>query len=192
MFGPEHPRLSGLGGLGAGTTGLDTALPGFGAFGTTGAPCFNQSSSAYVRIAGLIRTRREYPVLRYGRQYLRQVSNFGAPFSSSGSGELIAWSRILDDEEVLCIVNGHGLEPRGGDVVVDANLNAVSAPGHPWGGTAPVFTVIANSAQSAAGASYTGSHFVGEHIAVLKRDNCLYVSIRNVGPSEVVLLTNRH
>ena len=28
-------------------------------------------------------------------------------------GELIAWSRILDDEEALCIVNGHGAEYRG-------------------------------------------------------------------------------
>jgi hypothetical protein len=25
-------------------------------------------------------------------------------------GELIAWSRILDDEETLCIVNGHGAQ----------------------------------------------------------------------------------
>jgi hypothetical protein len=33
----------------------------------------------------------------------------------------------LDDEEALCIVNGHGNEVRGGDVVVDINLNSSSA-----------------------------------------------------------------
>jgi glycosidase len=192
MFGPEHPRLGGLGGLGAGTTGLDTALPGFGAFGTTGAHCFNRSSPAYVRIAGLIRTRNAYPVLRYGRQYLRQISNFGAPFSFSSAGEVIAWSRILDDEEVLCIVNGHGSQPRGADVLVDSDLNEASAPGTPWAGAAPFFTVVANSAEIAAGSSYAGSHGVGQQITVLKRDNCLYVSIRDLGPSEVLVLTNRH
>src|SRR5215813_12331458 len=63
----------------------------------------------------------------------------------ASSGELIAWSRILDDEEALCIINGHGSESRGADILVDANLNASAAPGNPWEGSAPFFTVIANS-----------------------------------------------
>lgn len=191
MFGPEYPRLAGLAGLAAGATGLDTKIPGFGAFGTTGTHCFNPSAPAYVRIAGLIRTRNEYPVLRYGRQYQRQISNSNASFSFSSAGQLIAWSRILDDEEILCIVNGNGTESQGADVLVDANLNVPLAPGKPWGGSAPFFTVIANSAQIAAGSSYSGSHPTGERIDVQKRGSCLYVSIRDVKPSEVVVLTNR-
>jgi glycosidase len=191
MFGPEHPRLSGLAGLAAGATGLDIAIPGFGPFGTTGAHCFNPSAPAYVRIAGLIQTRNAYPVLRYGRQYQRQTSNFEAPFSFPGAGELIAWSRILDDEEALCIVNGHGSESRGADILVDANLNTSSAPGNPWAGSAPFFTVIANSSQIAAGPAYAGSHPVGEQVPAQNRGGALYVSIRNVMPSEVVVLTNR-
>ena len=191
MLGPEHPRLSGLAGLPAGPAGLDKALPGFGAFGTTGAHCFNSFAPAYVRIAGLTQVRNAYPVLRYGRQYQRQTSNSGALFLLPGAGDLIAWSRILDDEEALCIVNGHGTESRGADVLVDANLNVPSAPGNPWGGSAPFFTVIANSAQIAEGPAYSGSHPVSQHVAVQNRGDSLYVSIRNVMPSEVLLLTNR-
>ena len=191
MFGPEHPRLSGLGGLAEGAAALDEALPGFGAFGTTGAHCFNLSAPAYVRIAGLIQVRKRYPVLRYGRQYQRQTSNFGAPFSFPGAGELIAWSRILDDEEGLCIVNGHGSDSRGADILVDSNLNVPSASGNPWAGSAPFFTVIANSAQIAEGPAYSGSHPVGQQVPVQTRGDSLYVAIRNMTPSEILVLTNR-
>jgi hypothetical protein len=191
MFGPDHPRLSGLGGLAAGAAGKEGVLPGFGAFGTTGAHCFNPAAPAYVRIAGLIETRNTYPVLRYGRQYQRQTSNFGAPFSFPGAGELIAWSRILDDEEVLCIVNGNGGAFRGADVLVDANLNLPSAAGSPWGGAAPFLTVVANSAQLAAGPAYAGSHPVGQQVPEQSRAGSLYVAIRDVAPSEVLALSNR-
>jgi glycosidase len=191
MFGPEHPRLSGLGGLAPGAAGFDPAVPGFGPFGTSGAHCFNPSALAYVRISALIDVRNRFPVLRYGRQYQRQTSNFGAPFAFAGPGEIIAWSRILDDEEALCIVNGHGAESRGADVLVDATLNATSTPGNPFAGAPPFFTVIANSAQAAAGPAYSGTHPVGQKLPVQIRDGSSFVSIRGVMPSEVVVLTNR-
>ena len=55
MFGPEHPRASGF----AGTQGKhDTALPGFGAFGTAGAHVFDRAHPAFVRIKALISTRK--------------------------------------------------------------------------------------------------------------------------------------
>jgi glycosidase len=181
MFGPEHPRLPGLAG-----PGLDSAMPGFGPFGTSGAHAFNPNSPAFVRIQALIDVRAIYPSLRYGREYQRQISNFGAPFALPNSGELIAWSRILDDEEVLCIVNGHGTEPRGGDVLIDAGLNSPQAPGGP-----PHLVVIANTAHTAAGPGYNGSHPIGSELTVNWRGGIAYVSIRNVDPSEVILLVNR-
>src|ERR1019366_9085167 len=98
----------------------DLGLPGFGPFGTSGQHCFDSGSAAYVRTAALISARQAYPVLRYGRQYQRPISNFLAPFAFPPGGELIAWSRILDDEEALCIVNGNGSAARGADVLVDA------------------------------------------------------------------------
>ena len=191
MFGPQNPRRDGRAGLGAGQNALDFGLPGFGPFGTVGVHCFNPNSPAYVRIAALIAARRASPALRYGRQYQRPLSNFGAPFALPGPGELIVWSRVLDDEEVLCAVNGNGAEPRGGDVLVDAGLNAQTAPGKPWGTDAPYFQVVANSAQAAAGASYNGSHAIGTRLPVRTRADGVYVELRDIAPSEVVVATNR-
>ena len=123
-----------------------------------------------------------FPVLRYGRQYPRDLSNFGTPAAAAAAGELIAWSRILDDEEALCIVNGHGTENRGGDVTVDAALNGASGA---------TMRVIANSAQAVAGTSYAGTHPVGQRVDVHVKDGRRYVEIREVAPSEVLILINR-
>ena len=191
MFGPERPLAAGHAGMNPAPGNRDATLPGFGPFGTSGAHCFNSASAAFVRIAALIKARQAYPVLRYGRQYQRPLSNFGAPFALPAAGELIAWSRILDDEEVLCIVNGNGSTARGGDVVVDAALNAATAAGQPWGaGGVPAFTVIANSAQAAT-VGYGGAHPVGQRLTVNLRDGIAFISVRDVQPSEVLLLVNR-
>jgi hypothetical protein len=88
-------------------------------------------------------------------------------------------------------VNGHGRDIRGGDVLVDASLNSSRAPGNPWSGKAPHFVVIANTAQTAAGPGYTGSHPLGSELPVEQRGGIAYLSIRNIAPSEVVLLLNR-
>jgi glycosidase len=202
MFGPEHPRKAGGAGLGGGPDALDTELPGFGPFGTSGAHAFNPGSPAFVRIASLARVRARYPVLRYGRLYARPISEPapGAPgprpFAEPAAGQLIAWSRILDDEEALCVVNGHGADARGADVIVDASLNGPDAVGSPWGAAGPVFEVIANSAQAAheaahPGVPYAGPHPVGERIAVQSRDGARFVAIRDLPASEVLVLINR-
>jgi glycosidase len=190
MFGPKHPRAGGLQGLASGSAGIDAAAPGFGAFGTTGAHCFNPSSAAYVRIANLIGVRQQYPVLRYGRQYQREISNFEKPFALPAAGELIAWSRLLDDEEALCIVNGHGNESRGADVIVDSSLNTPGGSPRPAGG-AGFFLVVANSAQAAAGSGYSGTHPVGQQVQVRMKQGATCVEIRGIGPSEVLVLINR-
>jgi glycosidase len=126
MFGPEHPLLSGRDGLPGPPGGLDLDLPGFGPFGTAGRHCFDEDHPAFRRIAALTALRAEYPALRHGRQYQRAVSFLGRPFALSGGGEILAWSRILDDEELLCVLNPHGEGSRGADVVVDATLNGAA------------------------------------------------------------------
>jgi glycosidase len=191
MFGPEHPRRPGLAGLTAGSAGFDPGMPGFGPFGTSGAHCFNSQAPAYVRIAALNAVRAQFPSLRYGRQYQRPISNFGADFALPLAGEFIAWSRILDDEEALCVVNGHGTETRGGDVAVDLALNSSSAPGDPWNGAAPFFQVVANSSQTAAGTAYTGTHPVGSRVSVSTRNGAAFIALRDVSSSEVLVLINR-
>jgi glycosidase len=196
MFGPSHPRRSGAAGIGGAGQVVDASLPGFGPFGTSGAHAFNPQSAAFVRIAALTKVRASYPLLRYGRLYPRLMSVFGESFAEPMAGELIAWSRILDDEEALCVINGHGTASRGADVMVDASLNASDAPGAAWPGGEPSFEVIANSAQAAhaaahPGVPWAGSHPVGERLPVRTRDGAAFVALRQVGPSEVLVLINR-
>ena len=196
MFGPEHPRLSGASGIGSTAAAFDATLPGFGPFGTVGAHSFDPGSAAFVRISALIAARKRFPVLRYGRMYPRPLSLFGQAFALPAAGELICWSRLLDEDEALCIVNGHGTQPRGADVLVDAGLNTPGAPGRAPGLPAISFVVIANSAQAAhdaasPGAPFTGPHPVGSSVPVQFRDGAAFVSIRDVGPSETVVLINR-
>jgi glycosidase len=196
MFGPEHPRKAGADGIGTAGAAFDAALPGFGPFGTVGAHCFDPDAGAFVRITALIAARRRFPVLRYGRLYERPISVFGEPFAPAAAGELIAWSRLLDEEEALCVINGHGGQPRGADVLVDASLNGPDAPGNPFGAGAPAFEVVANSAQAAHEARpgagpYTGPHPVGERLQVGSRSGASFVSIRGLPASEVLVLINR-
>jgi glycosidase len=180
MFGPEHPRCTGRAGLVAGDDGLDKDLPGFGPFGTTGHHCFNPNAAPYVRIAALIGVRQRFSVLRYGRQYQRPISDSLGPFALSDKGQLIAWSRILDDMEGLCIVNGNGGKRSSGDVLVDPNLNRRAGA---------EFEVVANTEQAAT-PGFTGAHWVGQRLPVNSRDGTTFVEIRDIGPSEVVVLMN--
>lgn len=172
MFGPEHPRRRGRAGLPADGS-IDPNLPGFGSFGTAGHHCFDPEQGAYRRIAALTKTRRAFPVLRYGRQYLRPVSLFGGSFEVRGNGELLAWSRILGDEEALCLVNANGAEPRGGDVLVDADLNSQNGA---------AFRVVANSIE-AAGIGGPATHPIGSRLMVKRKESGIaYVEVRGLPP----------
>lgn len=195
MFGPAHPRRAGRAGIGEPAQASDGAAFGYGPFGTAGAHAFDATASAYVRIAHLAAVRRAFPVLRYGRSYARRISIFGEPFHDSDAGELIAWSRILDEEECLCVVNGHGDSARGADIVVDWQLNDAQAPGAGWD-DAPSLEVIANSAQAAhaaraPGTPYDGPHPIGSRLQVGERDGSRFVAIGTLQASEVLVLSNR-
>lgn len=184
MFGPAHPRADHRSSLADQLARVDESLPGFGAFGTFGKHCFDAKSPAYVRISALTKVRAERLILRVGRQYARPVRVFG-DFVSPAPGELIAWSRLLDYQEAVCVANPNGSAGalRGGDVIVDA---ALWPPGTP-------FTVIANTAQAAAiaeGAAYVGPHAVGSTVAVQRPASTgpAYLEIRDVPPCEVLVL----
>jgi len=179
MFGPEHPRKRGREGLSSASDGSDTSLPGFGPFGTAGHHCFDEANPVYLRIAAACEARKRYPVLRYGRQYLRPIAGIGGgDFGEAGEGNLVAWSRILDDEEALCVVNSNGREERGARVLVDAGLNP---PGS-------AMIVALNTAQ-AAGAN--APHPVGEALPVARTARGeAYVEIHRLPASEAIALIN--
>lgn len=179
MFGPRHPRPKGMAGLVA--DAVDATLPGFGPFGTAGQHCFDEQHGSYRRIAAMNAVRAEFPALRQGRQYLRPIAFLNYPFGFYGNGEIIAWSRILDDEEVLCVLNPHGNETRGADIVVDAELNPVGA----------VLTVVLNSVQAANPATFSGTHPTGSTVGIKHHSNgCAFIEIRGLSPSELLVFSN--
>jgi hypothetical protein len=119
-------------------------------------------------------------VLRRGRQYSRPVRQAGVEV---GVGDAIGWSRILDVEEALIVVNGNGVTAVGGRrVLVDAQLNAADSR----------MTVIANTEQSGDPAGFAGPHPVGTSVPVERDpDGTAFVTVDSLGPSEVLVLINR-
>ncbi len=99
----------------------------FGAFRTAGCHFFAPYYHVYQRIAAIARIRRQAdPVglaLHRGRQYPRETSFLGLPFTTYGPGERVAWSRILFQQEVLVALNTNGAEGRGAEVTVDNTLH---------------------------------------------------------------------
>jgi glycosidase len=99
----------------------------FGAFRTKGCHFFNRTHPTYLRIAAIanIRNRPDLigKTLRRGHLYLRETSFFNYPFAINGPGELVAWSQILFENEVLMALNTHSWERRGAEITVDLSLH---------------------------------------------------------------------
>jgi glycosidase len=104
----------------------------FGAFRTKGCHFFNPNHPTYLRVAAIARIRNRQDMigktLRRGHIYLRETSFFNYPFAINGPGELVAWSQILFESEVLMALNTHSKANRGAEITVDASL-------HPDGST---------------------------------------------------------
>jgi len=179
MFGPDHPRRAGRAGLEEGASAIDLALPGFGPLGTAGRHAFDETSPLYQKIAGLTATRRNYATLRTGRQYQREVAIGVGPFEFPRAGELVAWSRILDDEEILCVVNPNDAATKGGRVGVDSTLNRDGAA---------LQVVFATGTSELAAA---GSYRAGTTVKVLRDRGRAYLDISGIPPGSVVVLSNR-
>ena len=173
MFASEHPLASGYDGT---QSKLDPDLPAFGAHGTTGWHVFNPDHPLYTRIKLMAAVRKALIPLRRGRQYLRPISVLGSPFGNPGSGELIAWSRVFDDKEVLVVANPHGGQARGARIVVDANLAAKG------------LQVVLHTNPKAPPSLQAGSWLPqrsanGRHFVAIDQDL--------ISPSEVMVLANR-
>lgn len=76
-----------------------------------------------IKDLGVLRTTQ--PALRYGRQYFRAVSGDGHQFGHSPyKGGVIAFSRILNDKEILIVANTNTEQATTVHVAVDKNINA--------------------------------------------------------------------
>lgn len=85
---------------------------------------FDENHELYRTIHDLGEIRKKLPALRYGRQYFRPCSGNGIDFGHSPyKGGVIAFSRILNDKEVLVVANTNTQQGVTVDVIVDKNLN---------------------------------------------------------------------
>lgn len=85
---------------------------------------FDQNHPFYGAIRRISKVRREQPALRYGRFYFRPISGDGFHFGiSTFTGGVLAFSRILNDQEVVVVVNTNFQSDFIGSVIVDSNLN---------------------------------------------------------------------
>jgi glycosidase len=84
------------------------------------APDFPQDSPFYASMQQIATVRNEQPALRYGRFYFRPVSGDHFHFGVSPyPGGILAWSRILNDEEVLVVANTNTTTTLEVDVILE-------------------------------------------------------------------------
>jgi glycosidase len=89
-----------------------------------GGPGFQQGSFYYQQISQLAKVRAATPALRYGRFYFRPISGDGQHFGISSFPQgILAFSRILMDQEVVVAANSSPSDSRSFDVIVDITLN---------------------------------------------------------------------
>jgi glycosidase len=85
---------------------------------------FDPEQLLYRAMQRLASVRRDQPALRYGRQYFRPLSGDGFHFGISNfSAGVLAFSRILNDQELVVIANSNTQSGFAGEVIVDFSLN---------------------------------------------------------------------
>jgi len=111
----------------------------FGAFGSRNCHFFNETNPVYRTIADMAYLRRFEVALRRGSQHLRKTSTDGIHFKvptvpektkageESTQGSVIAWSRIHDTTEVLCVMSTHDDVSESVLIEVDPRLHNASS-----------------------------------------------------------------
>jgi len=93
-------------------------------------PGFPQNTSFYPGMQKIVAVRQAQPSLRYGRFYFRPISGDHIHFAvSSFPNGIMAWSRIINDQEVLVVANTNTTQSAPPvDVILEITL---STPGQP-------------------------------------------------------------
>ena len=92
-----------------------------------GGPGFRQANPYYQQNRGMATIRATEAALRYGRFYFRPISGDQRTFGiSSFTPGVLAFSRILNDQEVLTVANFSTTAAQTLSVIIDTNL---SSPG---------------------------------------------------------------
>jgi hypothetical protein len=92
------------------------------------AGAFDRNHAFYRGIRALADLRQQQPAARYGRLYFRPISGNGTDFGTSTfQNGVVAFSRILNDQELVVVANTSLNSDFAGEVIVDAFLNRDSA-----------------------------------------------------------------
>lgn len=85
---------------------------------------FDETNPFFVEIRKIAAVRASEPALRYGRQYFRPISGSGADFGiSTAAPGIVAFSRILNDREIVIVANTMTRSAFSGFCLVDFALN---------------------------------------------------------------------
>lgn len=102
----------------------------FGSLQSTGRHFFDEDHEIYRFVAEVSALRRRYVALRRGRQYLREISDTGAPGSFGLPRKLegrmtsvVPWSRLFANQEVLLAINTDADHEHSAWVTIDAALH---------------------------------------------------------------------
>jgi len=105
----------------------------FGSLQSTGRHFFNEDHEIYRFIAEVAALRQQHLALRRGRQYLREISDFGEPGSfglphmiGGQIRSVVPWSRLFDNQEILLAINTDADNARVAWVTIDATLHGAT------------------------------------------------------------------
>jgi glycosidase len=138
----------------------------WGAFDTTDVHFFDDKHQIYQDIKSIADIRVQEPALRYGRQYFREISKDGDGFGHPANGKCtLAFSRILDTEEVLVAINLDASQ-RQDCITVDRNLTSPGCKVEDLLNGGPSITV-----EESSGRAYVRVPLQGHQMAILKRES---------------------
>ncbi len=85
---------------------------------------FDMNHPLYRAVQQIAQVRADQPALRYGRQYFRQISGNRTEFGISAfPAGVLAFSRILNDQEVLVVAATSTIQGFQGEVIIDHEIN---------------------------------------------------------------------
>jgi glycosidase len=85
----------------------------------------NPSSFIYKEISKIAQIRKDNPILKFGRMFMREISENGTTFHLPHSNNsMLAFARTLSEEEILVVYNTSEKEERTALVLLGHNLRA--------------------------------------------------------------------
>jgi glycosidase len=101
----------------------------FGAFRSRLRHVFDENQRTYRELAKVHSLRQQHLPLRRGRQFLRQISGNGSDFGfpqrvGDRMRSIVAWSRIFNDDEMLCAINTDPVNATTAFVTIDNDLHS--------------------------------------------------------------------